>query len=194
MRVSVPHRKEGDDARHMVFSCTWDRYVQIRTRVFILMGALAVAYLVGVGVALMITGIGAGVILALLGIAISGIGLVRPAYCAPLRYVLTQSELIVERRWHRVIIPLKDIAEVKTATYDDVFRGATGGSTAAGMFGMVGHFYGLHGPEFYAYATRKDNLVLVALKKKESHGCRFLVLSPDDQYGFIQRIELAHSN
>jgi hypothetical protein len=157
------------------------------------MGVCCVAYLVALGVELMIAGTYAGVLLILLGIATSGVGLVWPAYYSPLRYVVTENELIVERRRHNVVIPLEDIAEVKAETHD-VFRGATGGGTARGMFGMVGDFYSSHVPEFYAYATRRDNLVLVALRHKESHGCKVLVLSPDDQDGFIQGIELPRSS
>lgn len=168
-----------------VFYAPWDDWVRMRTILYGRVALLGTAGLVVGGVVLMPqSGVIGGVLLAFAGFALlATVGSM--LFFMPVRYIVTEASLDIILPLRTVRIPRGEITDVRVCTYADVFADGTGGGSAQGMFGLLGHWYGAHLPEFLAFATRRNDLVV--LTRRHPHPA--IVVTPDDTALFTELLQ-----
>jgi len=174
-----------DEPSGITFSCTMDTFVRKRTRnywILYLLLPLAMSVFIA-----LLPGPTPFEVKAVLSMgAVVYIGSVLYLFMLiPLRYVVTSSEIVIVRRGRNASIPLASVTDIQHRDFDYIFRGALGGGTAHGWYGFLGEWYGEHIKDFFAFAVRKDNLVVIVVKGRVPDA----VLSPDDVEGFISAVK-----
>ena len=105
---------------------------------------------------------------------IFGAGLIITFLLAPQKYMLSHEELIIKRPLKDVVIKLSNIGQVYLVPENAIiFSLRTLGS--GGLFGYFGRYYNIKLGNYTAYATRRDNRLMIVTKEGQK-----IVLSPDD--------------
>ena len=100
----------------------------------------------------------------------------------PRGYILNDIELVIDRKFKPITIPLMDITEARLFADEElkwVFK--LGGSE--GFYGYFGLFWSKKLGKFKMYATRKKNLVMVRTAKM------LYALSPEDTEDFLTTLK-----
>ena len=108
-----------------------------------------------------------------------------PAVWAPIKYIVTDNEIIIKRIGPDVKIPFTDISAVNRMPYSQVFKGAIRTCGNGGLFAIYGNFKSPSMDKFRAYMTRRDKLVVISTSDKP------IVLTPDALQEFINAVNLA---
>lgn len=111
------------------------------------------------------------------------VGTVLPAIWAPMKYIVTNNEVIIKRIGPDIIISQADICAVNCMPYDQVFSGAVRTMGCGGLFGIYGNFKSSSMGKFRAYMTRRNKLVVIATNERP------FVLTPDDTEGFVTAVD-----
>ncbi len=102
---------------------------------------------------------------------------------APLRYVITDKNIIIRRFGPDIKIPLENLADIRTIERKEL-RKCIRVCGCGGMFGCMGLFYSKTLGFFRASITNSRQLVVIYRTK----GRPFLI-SPDDREGFVENIK-----
>jgi hypothetical protein len=165
-----------------VFSASWDRGMWILNSILVtLLGGITITLLVAG-----LYGMRENMCCAIVVIAASLIPvsiLVIGALFAPLKYFVTDKNIVVKRFIRDVEIPLFNTISIEHVTYKYVFKKAVRIMGSGGGFGIYGNFCSPSLKDFRAYMTRRDKLVLMRTFHKP------FVFTPDDPEGFIAAVK-----
>ena len=101
---------------------------------------------------------------------------------APEGYLLNDIELAIERKFKPIVIPLREIMEVRLIKDEELkWTLRLGGSE--GFYGYFGLFWSKKLGKFKMYSTRKKNLVAVRTPKT------LYALSPEDPEDFLTTLK-----
>jgi hypothetical protein len=101
-------------------------------------------------------------------------------------YLISEGSVFVQRLIGRVGIPLDDIREVRRAESDD-FKGCIRLFGNGGLFGYYGLYRTSKLGKCNWYVTNRKNAVILITRAKT------VVLSPDDENGFVAALRMAAS-
>ncbi len=102
----------------------------------------------------------------------------------PIRYVLTEDHIIVQRLIKNLIIKRRDIKTIKEVSEKDMqLTIRTFG--VGGLFGYFGKFSNAAIGKMTMYATRRNNAILI-----ETTNNKKLLLTPDNPVGFIDAMNM----
>ena len=99
----------------------------------------------------------------------------------PQKYELGNFDLVIDRPAGNIVIPVKDILEIRKVT-DAEMEGTVRTFGVGGLFGYFGSYHNQHLGSMQWYATRRKNLILIRTTQGNAY-----ILSPDDD-GFKDRI------
>jgi hypothetical protein len=102
----------------------------------------------------------------------------------PVRYVITDDELVIVRCVWNVRIQRTDIRNVSTLEQKDI-AGVIRTFGVGGVFGYYGNFAGRSIGPMTWFVTRRDKLVLV-----KTAGNRNIILSPDQRDEFVAELSV----
>ncbi len=103
----------------------------------------------------------------------------------PVRYMVNEQYVIIQRPFYQTKIPLKNIKQIKQISYEELSaRIRLFGSS--GFFGHFGIYHSTRFGKLYMNATQLNDLVLMILKNH-----RKIVVSPDRGFQFVHIIKRA---
>ena len=101
---------------------------------------------------------------------------------APEGYILNDIELVIDRKFKPIVIPLKEITEARPLT-DEELKWTLKLTGSGGFYGYFGLFWSKQLGNFNMYATRRKNLVAVRTAKT------LYALSPEDTEDFLTTLK-----
>lgn len=108
-----------------------------------------------------------------------------PGLWAPIKYIVTDNEIIVKRICPNVKIPFAEVSAMNRMPYSQVFKRAIRTLGNGGLFAIYGNFKSPSMGKFRAYMTRRDKLVVISTNDKP------IVLTPDAPQDFINAVNQA---